>query len=346
MRAVVLGDDGAVAVRDVPDARVEEPADAVVRVSASAICGSDLHFVHGKAPMDPGETLGHEAVGIVESVGPDVARFSAGDRVVAAFDIVCGRCWFCERGQTQLCDDFRTLGAGVFGGALGGTQAELVRIPAADVNLLSVPDDVDDEHALFVGDVLTTGYYSASIVPPTPSDVVAVVGAGPVGYACVASAVSLGAGRVLVLDLDADRLSIAGRAGAEPIDVRERNPMTAVAEVTDDRGADIVIEAVGRPDAFESAVDIVRRGGSVVVTGMYAGESVELQLGVYWARAIRLLFAGICPVHAWWERTLQAVASGTIDPTPIISHRLPLADAAEGYRLFDSREARKVVLRP
>lgn len=346
MRAVVYEGIGRVAIRDVPDPRLEEPDDALIRVSASAICGSDLHFLSGKAPMEPGETLGHEAVGIVEAVGGEVARFSPGNRVVVAFDIVCGRCWFCLGGQTQLCEDFRNLGAGAFGGGLAGAQAERLRVPVADVNLLAVPDGVSDERALFVGDVLTTGYYAASIAEPGPGDSVAVVGCGPVGYACIVSLLAAGVGRVLALDRDPARLALAARAGADPIDVRMCDPQTAVADATKDRGADVVIEAVGRPEAFETAIGAVRRGGTVVVIGMYAGESAEIQLGVYWARALRIVFAGICPIHAWWDRSMAEVASGRIDPAAMVTHRLPLERAPEGYALFHAHEATKVVLRP
>lgn len=346
MRAVVFEGIGRVAVREVPNPRLEEPDDALVRVSASAICGSDLHFLSGKAPIEPGETLGHEAVGIVEAVGGEVARFSPGDRVVAAFDIVCGRCWFCLRGQTQLCEEFRILGAGAFGGGLAGAQAERLRVPVADVNLLAVPDGVDDERALLVGDVLTTGYYAASIAEPGSGDSVAVVGCGPVGYACIISLVAAGVGRVLALDREPARLALAARAGADPVDVRTCDPQMAVADATQDRGADVVVEAVGRPEAFETAIGAVRRGGTVVVVGMYAGESVEIQLGVYWARALRIVFAGICPIHAWWDRSMSAVASGRIDPAAMVTHRLPLEGAPEGYALFGAREATKVVLRP
>ena len=346
MRAVAFEGIGRVAVREVADPRLEEPSDALVRVTASAICGSDLHFLSGKAPIEPGETLGHEAVGVVEAVGDEVVRFSPGDRVVVAFDIVCGRCWFCRRGQTQLCDEFRNLGAGAFGGGLAGAQAERLRVPVADVNLLAVPDGVDDEHALFVGDVLTTGYYAASIAEPESGDSVAVVGCGPVGYACIVSLLAAGVGHVLALDRDPARLALAASAGADPVDIRTCDPQMAVADATQDRGADVVIEAVGRPEAFETAIGAVRRGGTVVVVGMYAGESTEIQLGVYWARALRIVFAGICPIHAWWERSMSEVASGRIDLAAMVSHRLPLERAAEGYALFDSQEATKVVLRP
>jgi len=146
--------------------------------------------------------------------------------------------------------------------------------------------------------------------------------------------------------VDPERLALAERVGAIPVDVTARHPATALAEATEGRGADVVIEAVGSPTAFESAVNVVRRGGRVVVVGVYAGETVEVQLGVYWARALDLRFVGLCPVHAWWERALAEVVAGTIDPTPLISHRLSLEDAPRGYQLFDRREATKVVLIP
>ena len=194
--------------------------------------------------------------------------------------------------------------------------------------------------------MLTTGYYAASIAGIGADDTVAVVGMGPVGFFAAQAARALGAKAVHALDLDAERLALAERVGAIPVDVTARHPATALAEATDGRGADVVIEAVGSPTAFESAVNVVRRGGRVVVVGVYAGETVEVQLGVYWARALELRFVGLCPVHAWWERALAEVVAGTIDPTPLISHRLPLEDAPHGYELFDRREATKVVLIP
>ena len=333
-------------VKDVPDPAVEDPGDAVVRVTTAAICGSDLHFYHGKAPLMPGDTIGHEAVGVVEEVGPEVRRFAPGDRVVVSFDIACGRCWFCGNGQTSLCEDFRNLGAGPFGGGLGGAQAERVRVPSADVNLLGVPEGMVDERALFLGDILTTGYYGAAIAGIREGDTVAVVGAGPVGFFCIQAAGVLGAGRVLALDMQEDRLALAEGVGAVPLDVTRRNAQMAVAELTENRGADVVLEAVGSVPAFESAVEVVRRGGTVTVVGMYVTESVEIPLGVYWSRALRVQFSGICPIHAWWDRAMAAVQDGLIDPLPIISHTLPLAEAPKGYALFDSREAVKVLLKP
>jgi alcohol dehydrogenase len=346
VKAVIYQDVRDVTVGDVPDPRIEEPGDAVVRITASAICGSDLHFYNGKAPLMPGDTIGHEAVGVVEEVGADVRRWKPGDRVVLSFDVVCGDCWFCRKGQSSLCEDFRNLGAGPFGGGLGGAQAEFVRVPTADTNLLGIPEGIEDERALFVGDILTTAYYGAAIAGIQPGDTVAVVGAGPVGFFCVQAARLHGAGQVLALDMQADRLAAAERVGAVSIDVTARNPQMAVTAATEGRGADVVLEAVGSVPAFETAVEVVRRGGTVAVVGMYVAEQVEIPLGVYWTRMLRIVFSGICPIHAWWDRAMAAVADGSIDPLPIISHRLPLADAVRGYELFDSREATKVVLLP
>jgi len=346
VKAVVYEDVRAVRVDDVPEPVVQEPADAVVRITTAAICGSDLHFYTGKAPLVPGDPLGHEGVGVVEEVGRAVEGVSPGDRVVIAFNVVCGECWFCRRGQTSLCDDFRNLGAGTFGGDLGGTQAELVRVPTATHNLLPIPEGLADERALFVGDILTTGYYGAALADIRPGDTVAVVGAGPVGFFAAQASRLHGPERVAVIDMQPDRLELAERMGFVPINVHERNAQSAMFDLTDGRGADVVIEAVGSVPGFETAMDVVRSGGTVCVIGMYVAESVDFQLGVAWTRMLRFVFGGICPVHAWWRDAMRAVEEGAIDPLPIISHTLPLAEAPKGYELFERREATKVVLKP
>jgi threonine dehydrogenase-like Zn-dependent dehydrogenase len=346
VRGVVFEDVERVRVDDLPEPKVEEPSDAVVRITTAAICGSDLHFYHGKAPLQPGDPMGHEGMGVIEEVGPAVTRFSPGDRVVVAFDIVCGECWFCAKGQTALCDQFRTLGIGAFGGDLGGTQAERVRVPVADTNLLVVPEGMEDERALFVGDVLTTGVYGAGIAGIGPGDTVAVIGAGPAGFFAAQAARRHHPGEVLVLDVRADRLAVLEAMGFATVNVDERNAQTAVDEATKGRGADVVIEAVGSTQAWETALRVVRRGGTVVVLGMYVSERVEFQLGVAWSKAVRFTFAGVAPIHAWWEEAMAAVVDGSIDPLPIISHTLPLEEAPAGYELFDRREATKVLLKP
>lgn len=346
MLAVIYEDIKTLRVGEVDDARIEEPGDAVVEVTTAAICGSDLHFYHGKLPLSPGDTIGHEGMGIVREVGTGVTKFKPGDRVVVAFEPVCGQCWFCKRGQAALCGSFSNLGGGYLLGSLGGTQADAVRIPVADFNLLALPDGLDDERAIFLGDILTTGVYAAGIAGIHPEDTVAVIGAGPVGFFAAQAAKLHDPGQILVLDMQEDRLALAEKVGATAINVSERNAASAVDEMTDGRGADVVIECVGNQAAFESAVGVVRRGGVVCIVGVYSSESTELQLGVSWSRGLTYRFAGVAPVQAWWEQALAAVQDGTIDPLPIISHTLPLDEAVEGYRMFDMREATKVLLKP
>ena len=346
MRAVVFEDVGKVRVDDVDEPTIEGDADAVVRITTAAICGSDLHWYHGKAPMLPGEQLGHEGVGVVDEVGSGVTRFSPGDRVVIAFNLICGECWFCRKGQTSLCEEFANLGAGMAGDSPGGTHAEKVRIPRADLNLLAVPEGMDDERAVFVGDILTTGYYGAGIAGIEPGDTVAVIGAGPVGFFAAQAAREHDPADVLVLDMQADRLELAAKVGAAPIDVSERNAQMAVSDRTEGRGADVVIEAVGAVPAFDSALEVVRRGGTFCVVGWYVTESTEVQLGMSWVRALRYVFSGPTPIQAWWDRAMQAVADGRIDPLPIISHTMSLEEAPKGFEMFDRREASKVLLKP
>jgi threonine dehydrogenase-like Zn-dependent dehydrogenase len=349
MRAVVYADLERVRIDELAAPEPRRPGDAVVRVTCAGICGSDLHFFHGKAPLYEGEGMGHEAVGVVEAVGAGVRRVREGDRVVVAFTTACGACWFCRTGATSLCDHAAIFGTGLLGGRLPGAQAERLLVPEADVNLLRIPEGLDDERAVFVADVATTAVYAATLTALTATSAtatVAVVGLGPVGSLSVQALRAAGVGTVAALDRDRSRLAMAEAAGATPINVDERHPEMAVAELTDDRGADVAIDAVGHPDAYTTALDVVRRGGEVVVIGMYSGETVETQLGVAWSRGVTVRFAGVCPVHAYWERTIDAIAAGDLDPAPLVSHRLPLEEAQAGYELFARREATKVLLIP
>lgn len=346
MRAVVFRREGVVETAEMPQPTLQDEHDAIVRVRLAGICGTDLHVLHGDIPMDPGSILGHEAAGVVESVGAAVRRFAVGDRVVASFQIACGECWFCRTGQNGLCEQHRMLGGGPFGGDLHGAQAQYVRVPIADVNLLRIPDRVADEAAMFVGDVLTTGVYAASLARLDEDDLVAVLGAGPVGACVTRALVADGARHIVVLDRDTARLEAIAALGVATVDVGATNPEMALARMTDGRGADVVIDAVGATEAYGSALEIVRRGGRVVIVGVYTSQRVELQLGVAWIRGITLAFSGETPVQSFWQQTMERVAAGALDPTPLLSHRLSISAAAEGYDLFERRVATKVVLDP
>jgi threonine dehydrogenase-like Zn-dependent dehydrogenase len=346
MRALTFT-DGAVRYNDVAEPELLEPTDAIVRVRAAGICGSDLHLIHERVPgLRDGSVLGHEAVGIVEAVGAKVTSVRPGDRVIASFLIACGACWSCERNETNQCEDLRALGYGMFLGDLDGAQAERVRIPVADVNLLALPAHVSDDAGVFVGDILTTGVYIAERSGVAAGSSVSVVGAGPVGLMTILAAHARGAGTIYAIDLDPSRLELAAQLGAIPVDAGARDPVVAIQKATGERGTDVVIECVGASQTLLTALDLVRPNGTVGVIGVHVDLEVAFPLGEVWRKGVRIEMGATCPVHAYWREALDLVASGTIDPTLIVTDRVALADGVEAYRRFDSREALKVILEP
>ncbi|GAA2413537.1 zinc-dependent alcohol dehydrogenase [Nonomuraea africana] len=267
MKAVVWHDVGKIALDEVPDPQVREPEDAVVRITASAVCGTDLHFVRGTmSGMRPGTVLGHEAVGVVEELGPQVRNFSVGDRVVVCSTIGCGRCVYCRAGYYSQCDvanpNGPAAGTAFFGGPqstgpFDGLQAQYARIPYAHTGMVAVPPGVSDEQALMVSDIFPTAWFGARLAEVGNGDVVVVLGAGPVGQLAALSARMQGAGRVLIVDGNADRLETARLQNAETIDFNAEDPVQTVKDLTGGIGADRVIDAVGidaqRPSAGPAA---------------------------------------------------------------------------------------------
>ncbi len=345
MRAVVYRGERDVRVEDVPEPVLQKPDDAIVKVTTSAICGSDLHFYHGRLPgVFEGAVVGHEYAGEVVATGPEVTGFAAGDRVVGSFQIACGGCPACTRRTFNHCDDLGVLGYGVFLGDLAGAQAEYVRVPHADVNLLAVPPGMAPEQALFAGDILTTAWYAATLAEIEPGADVVVVGAGPVGMLTLMAARAMGADRVIAVDLVAPRLELAEQLGAIPVNSRDRSVPVAVEEILGGHAADSVVETVGLPRALLTAIDCVRPGGTVSVIGVHTEFEMALPVGNLFTRNVTLRFGGPCNVQGYWERALRAIQDGEADPSAIVTHRLPLEQAAEGYRLFDTKQALKVVL--
>ena len=344
MKAVVYAGPGAVRVEDVAEPSVQGPDDAIVRVSRTAICGSDLHLLHGKTVgMREGGVIGHEFVGTVTD-GPEEL---VGRRALGSFLIACGDCDFCSARRFNFCRNRRALGLGVMTGDLEGAQAELVRVPTASLNLKALPDGMDDEHALFAGDILATGFYAAALSEITADDIVIVFGGGPVGLFSALAARRYSPERVLVLDQDPQRVEFAREVyELEALDVSTMAPEAVVAGATEGRMATVAIDAVGAVPAVKSAMKCVRDGGRIAVVGVYGAERYEIPMGVAWIRGIDLRFSGMANVQAQWDEALSAIAAGDVDPTKAITHRLPLDDAEEGYRLFESREAMKVVLQP
>lgn len=350
MRAVVYAGPESVAVEDVAEPRVQDPSDAVVKVRLAAICGSDLHVLNGKTPgMREGGVIGHEFVGEVIEAGPGAARHPEGTRVLGSFLIACGECDACRAARYNFCLKRRALGLGALTGDLDGAQAEYVRVPTADLNLKALGGafaGLSDEQALFGGDILATAYYCVALAGSERNDVAVVVGGGPVGLLC-AAALRSKAKTVIVLDTDPHRVAFArDNLGLDAVTADGRTPETTVRAHADGRLADVTVDAVGAVPALKTAMRCARDGGRVVVLGVYGAERYDLPLGMSWIRGLDLRFAGMANVQANWDAALRSVANKTIDPTKLITHRLPLDDAVEGYALFESRQAMKVLLTP
>ena len=378
-----------VEVQDVPDPRILNARDAIVRVTSTAICGSDLHLYNGFVPtMRRGDVLGHEFMGEVVEVGPGVRNLDIGDRVVVPFPIACGDCLSCERELFSLCENSNPNAwmaekfwghspSGLFGyshmlGGFAGGQAEYVRVPFADVGPLQIPEGFSDEQVLFLSDIFPTGYMGAEMCDIKGGEVIAVWGAGPVGQLAIASALLLGAERVIAIDHIPYRLRMAieGAGATDTINYDEVDVYELLMEMTGGRGPDACIDAVGleshahgpmfaldrakqslrvesdRPLALRQAIRCCRNGGIVSVIGAYAGFVDTFPIGAVFNRSLTLR-AGQCHVQRYMRPLLERIVRGEIDPSFVVSHRLPLADAAQGFEMFAKKldECEKVVLK-
>jgi 2-desacetyl-2-hydroxyethyl bacteriochlorophyllide A dehydrogenase len=344
MRAVTFQAPGEVRVDEVPEPVLQHPDEAIIRVEASGVCGSDLHIFHGRVPVDPGTTIGHEYVGTVTAVGDAVTRVEAGDRVLGCFLVACGSCANCLRGDYQRCERGRTFGHGKNLGALGGTQADQALVPFADMVLRKVPEGMSAETALFAGDVMGTGYHAVAHSGMREGDVVCVLGLGPVGLCAVQAAVVGGASHVFAVDSVEQRLELAAQFGATPVHLTEGNPKAEVRGASGGRGADVVIEAVGAPQAVDAAIGLARNAGTVSGIGVQVGPA-ELNLGLAWLKGLDLRL-GQANVIAHVDRVLSLMEAGKLDPTPLVTHHMKLDEAVEAYDIYDRREALKIILTP
>jgi threonine dehydrogenase-like Zn-dependent dehydrogenase len=388
MKATCWKGPNTVQVEEVPDPKIINSRDAIVKITSTAICGSDLHLLQAYVPaMMPGDILGHEFMGEVVEVGPQVKNLKAGDRVVVPFPIACGVCSACQKEMYSLCENTNPnawmaeklwghSGAGIFGyshltGGYAGGQAEYARVPFADVNPLKVPEGMTDEQALFLSDIFPTGYMGAEMCDIQPGDVIAVWGCGPVGQFAIASAFMLGAERVIAIDRFPYRLQMArDKAGAETINYEEVDVIDALKEMTGGRGPDACIDAVGmeahghgpmfafdramhaarmetdRPLALREAIRACRNGGTVSVIGVYGGYIDRFPMGAVMNRSLTIK-SGQCHVQRYMQPLLERIQNGDIDPTFIITHTLPLDQAAHGYDIFKNKldNCEKVVLK-
>jgi 2-desacetyl-2-hydroxyethyl bacteriochlorophyllide A dehydrogenase len=344
MRAVTFQAPGEVQVDEVAEPELLAPDDAIVRVQASGICGSDLHIYHGRVQIEPGFVIGHEFVGEVVAAGDEVSRVGVGDRVLGTYGTACGECFYCRREEFHKCDEARVFGHGETLGSLQGAQAELLLVPHANLTLRKVPEGLSDDVALFAGDVMGTAFHAVASRPLAEGETAAILGLGPVGLCAVQAAKAAGASEVVAVDTVEDRLGMAESFGATPVHLTEQDPRAEVKKVTDGRGVDLAVEAVGNPEALDLALRLARKAGTVSVTGVYA-ERAEVHMGVLWIKALTLT-SGHANVIKHLDPVLELLSTGELDPAPLVTHHMKLDEAPDAYRAYDNREALKIVLTP
>jgi S-(hydroxymethyl)glutathione dehydrogenase/alcohol dehydrogenase len=376
MKAIVYDGMQDVKVKSVIDPSIEKSDDIIIKVTSTAICGSDLHLVHGLIPNTPkGFVLGHETMGIVMETGKDVHKVKKGDRVVVPFPVACGHCWYCEHELYSQCDNSNDNGetggylgySNTFGGYAGG-QAEYLRVPYGNVGPTKVPEELSDEQLLFLTDILPTSYWGVDIGGVKPGDTVVVLGCGPVGLLSIKWATYKGAKRIIAVDRVSYRLKHAyDNYGVEVLNFEEiENTGEYIKEITGG-GADVVLDCVGldgkmstiekietalklqggSKSAIEIATQAVRKGGTVVLVGVYGLRYNNFPLGDFFSRNITLKM-GQCPAQAYVEPILKFIKENKFDATDIITHKLSLDDGKHAYEIFDKKEDNciKVILKP
>lgn len=363
----------------VPDPSIEHPRDAIIKVSSCAICGSDLHLFDGFVPgMEKGDIMGHEFMGEVVEVGAENKRLKVGDRVVVPFTIICGECDQCRRGNFSVCERtnrnkatadkvFGHTTAGLFGythltGGYAGGQAEFVRVPYADVAPVTIPDGVSDESVLFLGDILPTGWQAAAACEIQPDDVVAVWGAGPVGQFAILSAKIMGAQRIIAIDNVVERLAMAQQLGASPLNFDTVNVVEALNELTNGKGPDKCIDAVGleahatasldsvydrikqavmlesdRPHVLREMMYVCRPAGILSIPGVYGGLVDKIPMGALMNKGLTIR-TGQTHVNRWTDDLLQRILDGQIDPSFVITHRVALENGPDMYKTFRDKQ--------
>ena len=389
MRALTWHGKGNMRCETVPDPRIEHPRDAIIKVTACAICGSDLHIYDGVIPsMQHGDVLGHETMGEVVEVGAGNSKLRVGDRVVVPFTIACGECFFCQRGYFSGCErsnpDAEKASklwghspAGLFGyshllGGYPGGQAEYLRVPFADVGPIKIPDGLSDEQVLFLSDIFPTGYMGAEFCDIKGGETIAVFGCGPVAQFAIRSAFLLGAERVIAIDTVPERLGLAANAGAITIDFMKEDVYDRIQELTQGRGADACIDAVGtephtsasfdlmldrakvaiflgtdRPHVLRQAIHNTRNFGVVSIIGVYGGFIDKIPMGSAINRGLTFRMAQT-PVQHYLPKLLERIVKGEIDPSFVITHTVPLERGPEMYKTFRDKQdgCIKVVMKP
>jgi len=378
VKAVVYKGTKNVSVEEVPDPTIQSPTDVIVRITTTNICGSDLHMYEGRTNVEQGKILGHENMGIVQEVGSATNRIKVGDRVSVPFNIACGTCRNCTRGWTSFCTRTNPT-EGIDGAAYGyanmgpydGGQAELLRVPYADFNLLELPPGTEHENDFtMLSDIFPTGWHGTELAGQEPGDRVAVFGAGPVGLMAAHSAMIRGASQVFVVDKEQDRLDLANKIGATPVDFSKGDPVEQIMDATHGHGVDCGVEAVGyqahdrtgdeHPElVLDNLVKVVRSTGGIGVVGVYVPSDpgaatdaakegrIGFEYGSFFSKG-QHMGTGQAPVKRYNRQLRDLIITGRATPSFLVSHELDLADAPEGYTKFDNREHgwTKVLLKP
>lgn len=348
MKALTFHGKHTVKYESIPDPRIEDPDDVIVKVHLCALCGSDLHPYHEREKgLDQGTAMGHEFIGEIVETGKDVSTFKKGERVFCPFTTNCGRCFYCQTGLTCRCVSGQLFGWIENGAGLHGGQAEFVRVPLADSTLLAIPEGVSPEEALLLGDICSTGFFCAENAQVGPAGVYAVIGCGPVGLMAIAGALELGAEKLYAIDSIPKRLQLAQRFGATPIDFKKQSPVEILKHATEGRGADGVLEVVGSPSAGKAAIDLVRPGGIISTVGVHTEQHMAFSPAEAYDKNLTYK-NGRCPARRYMEKLIPLVQAKQVDITAVISHRLPLSQGVEAYKMFDQKldGCMKVVLVP
>lgn len=337
MKAITFQDVKQVRFQSVPDPKILAPTDAIIRVDWAGVCGSDLHVYHGReCGLDVGTVMGHELVGEVVDVGGEVRSFRPGQKVMSPFTTNCGQCDFCTMGMTCRCRHGHLFGWVQDGQGLHGAQAEYVRVPLADGSLHELPEGVEPELGLLLGDVLPTGYFCADMAEIHPGGVYVVLGCGPVGLMAVVGAAHLGAKHLFAVDRVEERLQLAQSFGATPLNFDTQDVHGEIMRYTDGKGADAVLEVVGSAAASRMAYEMVRPGGIIATVGVHTSPQFSFTPAEAYDKNLTFKI-GRCPARHYMEKLIPLVKSGKWDLAKIISHRLPLEEGVAAYRMFDEK---------
>ena len=348
MQALTFGGIETIIYRSVSDPKILQPTDAIVQITLSGICGSDLHVYHGRETgLDEGTVMGHEFVGTIVETGNAVKKFNKGSRVLSPFTTSCGECFYCRIGLTCRCDKGNLFGWVQAGHGLHGAQAQYIRVPMADTTLIPLSNDLSEEKGLLLGDIFSTGYFCAENAGINKEGSYVVIGCGPVGLMTILAAKDLGAENLFAVDYSNRRLQMAKEFGATSLDPLETDVISAIKHATNGRGADAVMEVVGSSEALRLAMEILRPGGTISSVGVHTAKNFSFSPGEAYDKNL-VYKIGRCPAHYYAEKLLRDLIIQRCPAEKIITHHFKLNDGARAYEVFDKKldNCIKAVLNP